>query len=35
VKDRSALTDPALGDRVCGAIPDGVGGYGYWLTRAV
>jgi hypothetical protein len=35
VKDRSALTDPALDDRVCGAAPHAVGGCDYWLTGAV
>ena len=32
MQDRSALTDPALGNRVCGAAPLSLGGYGYWLT---
>jgi hypothetical protein len=35
VQDHSALTDPALGDRVCGAVPHGLGGYDYRLTGAV
>jgi len=35
VQDRSALTDPARGGRVCGAAPPQLGGYGYWLTGSV
>ncbi len=28
----SALTDPVLDNRVCGAVPQVVDGYDYWLT---